>query len=78
MNSFRRGNARKCSAPSSASPSRIGAGSGLVAAIAGLVVLSTAADVLMPVFAGRLVDAVALGGGDRDAARDAALARLRA
>ena len=46
---------------------------GLVAAISGLVVLSTAADVLLPVYAGRLVDAVALGVADRDAARDAAI-----
>ena len=45
----------------------------LVAAISGLVVLSTAADVLLPVYAGRLVDAVALGAGDRDAARAAAI-----
>ena len=62
MNPFAAGKARKRSAPSSASPSLIGAARrGLVAAISGLVVLSTAADVLMPVYAGRLVDAVALG-----------------
>ncbi len=46
----------------------------LVAGIGALVILSTFADVLMPVYAGRLVDAVALGAGARAAARDAAIA----
>ena len=46
----------------------------LVGAIVAAVVVSTLADVLMPVYAGRLVDAVALGVAERDAARDAALA----
>ena len=50
----------------------------LVGGIAGGIVLSTAADVLMPVYAGRLVDAVSLGFGDRIAARDAALAAFAA
>ncbi len=50
----------------------------LAGAIAGGIVISTAADVLMPVFAGRLVDAVALAAGDRAAARDAAFAALAA
>src|SRR3712207_1565838 len=45
----------------------------LVAAIGGCLALSTAADVLMPVFAGRLVDAIALGATDRLAGRDAAV-----
>jgi ATP-binding cassette, subfamily B, bacterial len=44
----------------------------LVAAILTAVGVSTLADVLLPVYAGRLVDAVALG-ADRVAARDAAL-----
>jgi len=48
----------------------------LAAAIAAAVLFSTAADVLMPVFAGRLVDAVASGG--RDDARDAAVAAFAA
>ncbi len=46
----------------------------LIAAILSAVVLSTFADVLMPVYAGRLVDAVARGLADRIAGRDAALA----
>ena len=45
----------------------------LIAAIVAAVVVSTFADVLVPVYAGRLVDAVALDAGDRAAARDAAL-----
>jgi ATP-binding cassette, subfamily B, bacterial len=49
----------------------------LVGGIATAVGLSTAADVLMPFFAGRLVDAVALG-GDRAAALNAALRALAA
>ncbi|MGH6923917.1 MAG: ABC transporter ATP-binding protein [Propylenella sp.] len=44
----------------------------LAGGIAFAVLLATAADVLLPVFAGRLVDAVA-SGGDRIAGRDAAL-----
>jgi ATP-binding cassette, subfamily B, bacterial len=46
---------------------------GLIAAILAAVVVSTFADVLLPVYAGRLVDAVALDTADRAAARDAAL-----
>jgi ATP-binding cassette subfamily B protein len=42
---------------------------GLVATISALVVLSTVADVLLPVYAGRLVDAVAAGAAEREAAR---------
>jgi ATP-binding cassette, subfamily B, bacterial len=49
-----------------------------VAFIAGAVAFSTATDVLMPVFAGRLVDALALGIADREAALSAALAALGA
>ena len=45
----------------------------LAAGIAALVVLSTSADVLMPVYAGKLVDAVALGASERQAARMLAL-----
>jgi len=41
--------------------------------ISAVVVLSTAADVLLPIYAGRLVDAVALGASDRAAAYSAAL-----
>ncbi|MDQ3558811.1 MAG: ABC transporter ATP-binding protein/permease [Pseudomonadota bacterium] len=44
--------------------------------IAGAVLVSTATDVLLPVFAGRLVDAVALRGADREAALDQALIAL--
>jgi ATP-binding cassette subfamily B protein len=47
---------------------------GIAAAVAG----STATDVLMPLFAGRLVDAVALAGDDREAALRSALAALGA
>jgi ATP-binding cassette subfamily B protein len=46
----------------------------LVCGIAAAVVASTAADVLLPVYAGRLVDAVTLGASDREAALSAALA----
>ena len=46
----------------------------LAPAIGALVVLSTAADVLLPVFAGKLVDAVALGVADRVQSRNQALA----
>jgi ATP-binding cassette subfamily B protein len=45
---------------------------GRVSLIVGAVLFSTGADVLLPVYAGRLVDAVA-SGGDRAAALDAAL-----
>jgi ATP-binding cassette subfamily B protein len=45
----------------------------LVVAIGGCLALSTAADVLMPVFAGRLVDAIAVGASDRLAGRDEAV-----
>ena len=41
--------------------------------ISAVVVLSTAADVLLPIYAGRLVDAVALGASDRAAAYSAAV-----
>src|SRR2546428_13349573 len=50
----------------------------LVAGIALAVLGATITDVLMPVFAGRLVDAVALIDADREAARQAALAALAA
>jgi ATP-binding cassette subfamily B protein len=50
----------------------------LASGIAGAIGLATAADVLMPVYAGRLVDAVALGATDRIAAREAAMAALLA
>ena len=50
----------------------------MAAAIGGGLVVSTMADVLMPIFAGRLIDAVALGAADREAALDAALAALAA
>lgn len=45
----------------------------LVGGIAAAVVASTAADVALPVFAGKLVDAVTLGARDREAALAAAL-----
>jgi ATP-binding cassette subfamily B protein len=45
---------------------------GLAALIIGAVLVSTAADVLLPVYAGKLVDAVAAG-GDRIEARNAAI-----
>jgi ATP-binding cassette subfamily B protein len=48
----------------------------LIAGTAGAMVAATVADMLMPVFAGRVVDAVGLA--DRDAARQAALAALGA
>jgi ATP-binding cassette subfamily B protein len=50
----------------------------LVGGIAAAVAVSTATDVLLPVFAGRLVDAVALGTADREAALSAALVALGA
>jgi ATP-binding cassette subfamily B protein len=50
----------------------------LVAGIAGAMMAATVSDVLMPVFAGRLVDAVGLIDADRDAARREALAALAA
>jgi len=51
---------------------------GLVATIASLLALSTLADVLMPVFAGDLVDAVSGASADREAARRAAIVALGA
>jgi ATP-binding cassette subfamily B protein len=48
----------------------------LVAGIAAAMMAATISDVLMPVFAGRLVDAVGLIEADRDAARREALAAL--
>jgi ATP-binding cassette subfamily B protein len=50
----------------------------LVAGIAAAMMAATISDVLMPVFAGRLVDAVGLIEADRDAARREALAALAA
>src|SRR5258708_32807408 len=50
----------------------------LVAGIAAAMMAATVADVLMPVFAGRLVDSVGLIDADRDAARREALAALAA
>ena len=47
-----------------------------VGAIVACVFVWTISDVLMPVFAGRLIDAIAQGAADRVAARDAALAAL--
>lgn len=44
-----------------------------VALIVATIMISTLADVFMPLFAGRLVDAIAAATGDRDAALDAAL-----
>jgi ATP-binding cassette subfamily B protein len=49
----------------------------LLAGIAVTIVIQTTADVLMPVFAGRLVDAIA-GGGSREAAYEMALQALLA
>src|SRR4029079_7188109 len=49
-----------------------------VLAVALVVVLSTLADVLIPLYAGRLVDAVATGLHDRAAALDVALWALGA
>jgi ATP-binding cassette subfamily B protein len=46
--------------------------------IAALALVATLADVLMPLFAGRLVDAVSSAGGDRDAALASALQALGA
>jgi ATP-binding cassette, subfamily B, bacterial len=50
----------------------------LVAGIAGAMIGATVADILMPIFAGRLVDAVGLIDADREAARQAALTALAA
>jgi ATP-binding cassette, subfamily B, bacterial len=50
----------------------------LVAGTAGAMIGATAADMVMPVYAGRLVDAVALLAVDHDTARQAALAALAA
>jgi ATP-binding cassette, subfamily B, bacterial len=50
----------------------------LVAGTAGAMIGTTVADMLMPIYAGRLVDAVGLLEADRDAARHAALAALAA
>ncbi len=50
----------------------------LTAGTAGAMIAATVADMLMPVFAGRLVDAAGLLAADRDAARQAALAALAA
>jgi ATP-binding cassette subfamily B protein len=48
----------------------------LAGGIAAVVAVSTATDILMPVFAGQLVDAVASGGPDRDAALSRAMFAL--
>jgi ATP-binding cassette subfamily B protein len=50
----------------------------LTAGTAGAMIAATVADMLMPVFAGRLVDAVGALASDRDASRRAALAALAA
>ncbi|MBP2229008.1 ATP-binding cassette subfamily B protein [Azospirillum agricola] len=50
----------------------------LVTWIAGTIALATLADVFMPLFAGRLVDALALLSADRETARDAALSAFAA
>jgi ATP-binding cassette, subfamily B, bacterial len=50
----------------------------LIAGIAAAMIGATVADILMPVFAGDLVDAVGLLDADREAARRAALAALAA
>ena len=50
----------------------------LIAGIAAAMIAATVSDVLMPVFAGRLVDAVGLIDADRDAARREAVAALAA
>ena len=50
----------------------------LAGAIAGAIALSTLADVFMPLFAGRLVDALALPADGRAAALDSALAAFAA
>ena len=49
---------------------------GVVAGIVATMIAATVADMLMPLYAGRLVDAVAVLESDRDAARHAALAAL--
>jgi ATP-binding cassette subfamily B protein len=49
---------------------------GVVAVVATAIVAATVLDVLIPIFAGRLVDAVAARGADRGAAWDAAVAAL--
>jgi ATP-binding cassette, subfamily B, bacterial len=50
----------------------------LIAGIAAAIIGATIADVLMPIYAGRLVDAVGLIDADREAARWTALAALAA
>ncbi|MBP2301370.1 ABC transporter ATP-binding protein [Azospirillum picis] len=50
----------------------------LAAGIAGAIALATLADVFMPLFAGRLVDALTLLPNDRDAALESALAAFAA
>jgi ATP-binding cassette, subfamily B, bacterial len=50
----------------------------LIASIAAAIIGATIADVLMPIYAGRLVDAVGLLEADREAARSTALAALAA
>jgi ATP-binding cassette subfamily B protein len=50
----------------------------LVAGTAGAMIGATVAEMLMPLYAGRLVDAVELIGADRDAARQAVIAALAA
>src|SRR6516165_6312978 len=50
----------------------------LAAGTAGAMIGATLADMLMPIYAGRLVDTVGLLEADRDAARHAALAALAA
>jgi ATP-binding cassette, subfamily B, bacterial len=50
----------------------------LIAGTAGAMVGATIADMLMPIYAGRLVDAVGLLEADRDASRQAAVAALTA
>jgi ATP-binding cassette subfamily B protein len=50
----------------------------LVSGVAAAMMAATVSDVLMPIFAGRLVDAVGLIDADRDAARREALAALAA
>jgi ATP-binding cassette subfamily B protein len=50
----------------------------VVAGTAGAMIAATVADMLMPVFAGRLVDAVGLLAADRETSRQAALAAMAA
>ena len=50
----------------------------LTAATSAALIGATVADVLMPIFAGRLVDAVGVIAADRDTSRRAALAALGA